>query len=119
MGLCQQSDISAFISYPLPASIDVKHATYKHQKVKIFSFFLKNPKFPCFCSYFFLNFLGVYLLYNVVFLPYSKVNQLYVCVSPVFWISFSFRSPLSKASVLYSRFSLVFCFIHSSVYISV
>ena len=41
-------------------------------------------------------------------------------ISPVFWISFPFRSPQStEFPVLYSRFSLVTYFIHSSVFISV
>ena len=39
---------------------------------------------------------------------------------PSFWISFPFRSPQStEVPVLYSRFSLVPYFIHSSVFISV
>ena len=38
-------------------------------------------------------------------------------ISPLLWISFPFRSPQStEFPVLYSRFSLVIYFIHSSVY---
>ena len=41
-------------------------------------------------------------------------------ISPLFWISFPFRSPQStEFPVLYSRFSLVIHFIHSSVYMSI
>ena len=41
-------------------------------------------------------------------------------ISPLFWISFPFRSPQStEVPVRYSRFSLVPYFIHSSVFISV
>ena len=54
----------------------------------------------CLLSMFLLLYIGAYLIYNVVnFFLYSKVNQLYVymcvCVSPLLWISFSFRSPQS------------------------
>ena len=44
-------------------------------------------------GFYLLIFIGVQLLYDVVFLLYSKVNQLYVYIYPLFlWISFSFRS---------------------------
>ena len=41
-----------------------------------------------------LLFIGVELLDNTVkSLLYSKVQQLYVFLSPLFWVSFPFRSP--------------------------
>jgi len=44
-----------------------------------------------------------------------------ICVSPLPWISFPFRSPRSiecSSLTVYSQFSLVICFIHSSVYVN-
>ena len=55
------------------------------------------------------------------FLLYSKVNRLHVYIlSPLFWISFPFKSPQSteQSSLCYAvRFSFLICFIHSRVYI--
>ena len=53
------------------------------------------------------------------FLLCSEVNQFYVCVYPLFWISSPLRSPQSIE--LYSWFSLVIYFIQSinSVYMSI
>ena len=57
------------------------------------------------------------------FLLYSKVNRLHVYIlSPLFWISFPFKSPQSteQSSLCYAvRFSFLICFIHSRVYICI
>ena len=110
MDLCWQSDVSAFISYPLPASIDVKHAAYKHQKAKIFSFFLKNPKFPCLCSYFFLNFYGSIFALQCISTVQQSESAICIHLSPGFWISFTFRSPLSKASCAVQQILISYLF---------
>ena len=58
----------------------------------------------------------------ISFLLYSKVSQSYIYIYPLF---FSFPSHLVTTEhgvefpVLYSRFSLVIYFIHSSIYMSV
>jgi len=44
-------------------------------------------------------------------------NNNNIHISPLFWISFPFRPP--QSTELYSRFSLVIYFLHSSVYMSV
>ena len=57
------------------------------------------------CFFFFFNFTRVQLLYNIVFLLYSKVNQLYIYTYPLFfWISLLFRSPRSieQSSLCYN-----------------
>ena len=57
------------------------------------------------------------------FLLYSKVNQLYIYIYPHFFgfpSHWSHHRALSiEFPVLYSRFSVVSCFIHSSVYMSI
>ena len=71
-------------------------------------------------------FIGVELLYNVVLfyaVQWSE-SDIHIHISPLFWISFPFRSPQStEFPVPYGRYSLVICweacFIHSSVYMSV
>ena len=74
---------------------------------------------------FLLIFIAVELLYDVVLLSSVQQSESAVCIhiSPCFWISFPFRPPQSieqiEFPVLYSRFSLVSCFIHSSEYMSV
>ena len=50
------------------------------------------------------------------FLQYSKVSQPYLCIYPLFWIFFPFRSP--QSTELYSRFSLVTYVIYSHVYVN-
>ena len=79
--------------------------------------------------------IGIWLLYNVVFLLYSKVNQpftyicishiyishiyiyMYVYINPLFWSSFPFRTPQStkERSLCCTVVSLVIYFIHGSV----
>ena len=46
-------------------------------------------------SFFFIKFLLAYSCFTMLcqFLLYNKVNQLFVCISPLFWVSFPFRSP--------------------------
>ena len=58
--------------------------------------------------YLFINFIGLQLLYNVVLVSTVQQSELAVCVhiTPLFWLSFLFRSPQSTESlVLYRRFS--------------
>ena len=53
-----------------------------------------------------LLFIGVELLDNTVKSPlYSKVQQLYVFLSPLFWVSFPFRSP--QGSIVGSRWLFI------------
>ena len=60
------------------------------------------------------------MLYNVISAIPQSESDTCIHISPFSWISFPFRSLQSIAlPVLYSRFSLFICFIHSSVYISV
>ena len=86
--------------------------------LKIFSDF--------FFSFGFLKiFIGVQLLYNIVLVSTVQHSEsaIHIRISPLFWISFPFRSPQSTEQfpVLYSRFSLVIYCIHSinSVYMSI
>ena len=47
--------------------------------------------------FFFNKFLLAYSCFTMLcqFLLYNKVNQLFVCICPLFWVSFPFRSPQS------------------------
>jgi len=74
----------------------------------------------CVSNIFFFNWTSCFTMLHQCLL-YSKVNQLCVSVYPFFfWISFPFRSPQStEFPMLYSKFSLVICFIYSSEYMSI
>ena len=79
----------------------------------IFSSFNKWTNIIFYVFFFKLICIGVYLLYNVVFLLDSKVNQLYVSIyPPLFGLPFHLGHHRALSS-LCCRFSLVICFIHS------
>ena len=64
------------------------------------------------------------MLYNIVLVSAVQQSESAICIhiTPLFRISFPFRSPQSSEfPVLYSRFSLVIYFIHSinSAYMSI
>ena len=104
------------LSRPL-LMLNMQHTNTKKLKFLVLSWRIQN--FPASVLISFKFFESVFALQCCVSTVQQSESAIRMCLSPVFWISFPFRSPLSKASVLYSRFSLVFCFIHSSVYISV
>ena len=97
----------------------------KWPKYWSFSFNISPPNEHSGLISFLLIFIAIELLYDVVLLSSVQQSESAVCIhiSPCFWISFPFRPPQSieqiEFPVLYSRFSLVICFIHSSVYMSV
>ena len=70
--------------------------------------------------FFFL--IGVYLLYKVALVSTVQQSKSAICahLSPLFCISFPFRSPPStEQSLLGYSFLGVICFMHSSVYMSI
>ena len=52
------------------------------------------------------------------FMLCGQVNKSYINIYPLFWISFPFKHWV-EFSVLYSRFSLVTCFLHAIIYMSI
>ena len=76
------------------------------------------------CSFDYMDLCRQRLLYNVMLISTVQQSESAMCIhiSPLFRISFPFRSPQSIVvfRVLYSRFSLVTYFIHriDSVYVS-
>ena len=74
----------------------------------------------CFC--FLINFYWSIVDLQCLFLLYSKVNQLYIYIHPLFFRFFphiGHYRVLIESPVLHSRFLVVICFTYSSVYMSI